>query len=158
MRSMASVLAPYIGSPKPQRLVLINGLFDEVGPAAAPFLGPMQRHVAGLMEPAMVFKQAPPALITIGTRVEIVAGAKHFLFGALQERADSAAEFFLLRGIVEVHNQPRRIVAWRAPSNGACDVSTGSGQTVVGDSMGMQMGRDFQSRWPGIARDGPKRM
>src|SRR5579875_2651474 len=88
---------------QPQRLVLVDRLLDDSGAAAAPFFGPMQRDVTGVVEPAMVFEQALPAVVAVGAAAQIVTAAEYFRLGALQERAQRAAEFLLLRCVIEIH-------------------------------------------------------
>src|SRR5882757_1007653 len=46
-----------------QHFILIDRLIDHVGAATAPFLWPVQRDVAGLVEASMVIEELIPALI-----------------------------------------------------------------------------------------------
>src|SRR6266851_6999481 len=46
-----------------EHFILVDRLIDHIGAAAAPFLGPMQRDVTGLVEASMVIEELIPALV-----------------------------------------------------------------------------------------------
>ena len=48
---------------EPQHLILVDRLIDHVRAATAPFLGPVQRDVSGLVEAPMIVEELIPARV-----------------------------------------------------------------------------------------------
>src|SRR5215831_12915790 len=96
--------------PEPQYFVLVDRLFHQVGAAAAPFLGPVQRDVARAVESAMVIEHLVPAPIIAhveqtrrGASQSFAAASKNLPRVSLQPGAQLGAKTFLRRRVTEIH-------------------------------------------------------
>src|SRR6202030_1843357 len=87
--------------PEPQHFVLVDSLIDHARAATAPFLGPVQRDVTGLVEPAMVVEQLRPSPVVAHVEqarsraAETLALAPEGFGGVLLEPSSNfSAQFF----------------------------------------------------------------
>src|SRR5579872_1177759 len=97
---------------KAQDFVLVNRLFDERGAAAAPFLRPVQRDVARVIEPLVILAQALPFGVVADVEQaggrsahRVPAPSEQFARGFLEPRAQARTKRLLLRSETEIHTR-----------------------------------------------------
>ena len=98
-----------------EHLVLVNRLLNQVGSSPAPLLGPVQRHIAGLIQTPVPLLGALPASfgVLIGLGQGIARITKDLSHIPIKPGAQPFPKRFLFRGISKIHTSSLR----RSPRN-----------------------------------------